>query len=332
MKDYPKISIIIPSYNQGKYIERTLLSILRQNYNGGKEIIVSDGGSTDQTVDILKRYNIIWWSEKDKGFSDAVNKGLKIATGEIVAIQSSDDYYLQGTFQKAVKYLTKFPELGFVSGNDIAIDINNRILRVMLKRQIIDTPLYFLRHGYIPQHATFIRRKAIDRIGGLKITCDQCGDADLFYRILHFYDGLMVRDLFSVYQVHQAQRTQNDPHLWIASLERMINECKEDPNYSRIFNVSPKIYNEFIIYEKLLWEHRSGNKEKAISQLEEVMASNMDDSSDWFKYSLQGLNKQGHSAKTSIYDKLFEGKLLNKIYTKLRLYSIKLCYDLNWYR
>ena len=62
------------------------------------------------------------------------------------------------------------------------------------------------------------------------------------------------------------------------------------------------------------------------------MASNMDDSSDWFKYSLQGLNKQVHSAKTSIYDKLFEGKLLNKIYTKLRLYSIKLCYDLNWYR
>jgi glycosyltransferase involved in cell wall biosynthesis len=93
----PDISIVIPSFNQGQYIERTLLSILKQEYPGKVEVIVSDGGSADNTVDVLKKYDkqITWWSEKDAGYADAVNKGFAKATGEIFAIQSSDDFYLQ---------------------------------------------------------------------------------------------------------------------------------------------------------------------------------------------------------------------------------------------
>jgi len=75
----PFISVIVPSFNQGRFIERTLLSVLRQKYSGRFELIVSDGGSTDETVDILKKYSdrITWWSKKDKGFADASIKGSR---------------------------------------------------------------------------------------------------------------------------------------------------------------------------------------------------------------------------------------------------------------
>ena len=89
-----KISIITPSYNQAEFIKRTIQSVLSQNYKNFEYIIV-DGGSTDETLSILKKYGnkIRWISEKDNGQSDAINKGLKMATGKIVAYLNSDDTY-----------------------------------------------------------------------------------------------------------------------------------------------------------------------------------------------------------------------------------------------
>lgn len=91
---YPKISIITPSYNQGSFIKQTIDSVLNQNYQN-LEYWVIDGGSTDKTVKILKSYGrkIKWISEKDKGQTDAINKGLKKITGDIIAFINSDDYY-----------------------------------------------------------------------------------------------------------------------------------------------------------------------------------------------------------------------------------------------
>ena len=100
-----KISIITPSYNQAAFIERTILSVLNQNYFD-LEYIIMDGGSTDGTTEILKKYSdkIIWKSEKDSGQSDALNKGLKIATGYIVAYLNSDDTYELGTLKKIAEF------------------------------------------------------------------------------------------------------------------------------------------------------------------------------------------------------------------------------------
>ena len=100
MKDDPKISIVIPSYNKAKYIEKTLESINRQDYNN-YEAIVQDGGSTDETVEILKKHSknnnrIIWTSKKDKGQLDAINKGLKKASGDLVTFINADDMYSTG--------------------------------------------------------------------------------------------------------------------------------------------------------------------------------------------------------------------------------------------
>jgi glycosyltransferase involved in cell wall biosynthesis len=332
MTNLPKISVIIPSYNQGKYIERTLLSILKQNYSGNTEIIVSDGGSTDNTIDIVKGYNIIWWSEKDKGYSDAVNKGLKRASGDIIAIQSSDDYYLRGAFNKAAKYFQKDSEYGFISGNDIAINSDNSIARILLEKKAIDSPRYLLKGGYIPQHATFIKKKAIDKVGGLKISCDRCGDADLFYRILHYYKGLIVKDLFSVYQIHDSQRTQNDPQLWLESEYNMIRECENDKYYSVQFKPSNQEINEFMMREKIFWESLSGNRKEALDQIHKLLDDKSQNYSEWLITFALEVERKINGERNGLYSRIFKGNVLHKLRQKYRYYFIKTFNDLAWYQ
>ncbi|MEJ7663682.1 MAG: glycosyltransferase [Hymenobacter sp.] len=117
-QEFPSISVVIPSWNQGRFIGRTLDSILKQDYPGEVQVIVSDGGSTDETVDVLKSYGdrLTWWSARDKGFVGAVTEGVARATGEILAVQSSDDYYLPGAFRAMAAAFQKYPAASFISG------------------------------------------------------------------------------------------------------------------------------------------------------------------------------------------------------------------------
>jgi len=130
---YPKISVVTPSYNQAQFLEKTILSVLNQNYPN-LEYIIIDGGSTDASVKIIKKYEkylTYWISEKDNGQADAINKGFKIATGDIIAWQNSDDIYLQGAFFRVVKEFNKYLNAEVIFGNIYLIDGDDNILKDM---------------------------------------------------------------------------------------------------------------------------------------------------------------------------------------------------------
>src|SRR5882757_342896 len=117
-KHQPRISIITPSYNQAAYIEQTICSVLGQGYSN-LEYIIIDGGSTDGSVDIIRKYEnrlAYWVSEKDRGQTHAINKGLERATGEIIGYLNSDDYYLDGALAGIADVFGRHPDLDLLHG------------------------------------------------------------------------------------------------------------------------------------------------------------------------------------------------------------------------
>ena len=125
----PLVSIVTPSYNHGRYIEETIQSVLNQDYPN-LEYLVIDGGSSDNTVEILKKYEgrLTWISEKDRGQADAINKGFRMANGEILAWLNSDDTYLPGAVQHSVRYLEAHSEVAMLYGEGYHIDAEGEFI------------------------------------------------------------------------------------------------------------------------------------------------------------------------------------------------------------
>ena len=165
MKDNPLVSIVTPSYNQGGFIEETILSVKNQDYPNIEHIVV-DGGSTDNTLEILRKYeneyNLRWISEPDEGQSDAVNKGFRMANGEIIGWLNSDDVYFD---KQAISYVVaefeKNPEVDVIYGDSVVIDKNNFIKRVF-KAPNWNYNLLLSGCSYIPQPATFFHKTVIN--------------------------------------------------------------------------------------------------------------------------------------------------------------------------
>ena len=133
-----KVTIITPSYNQGKYLERTILSVLEQKI-GNLEYLVMDGGSTDNSVEILKKYEefLTWKSERDKGQTDAVNKGLRLASGDIIGWLNSDDIYYEDAVKKVLKVFEENPEINVVYGNANHIREDDSVIDRIIQRILI---------------------------------------------------------------------------------------------------------------------------------------------------------------------------------------------------
>lgn len=260
---WPMVSIVIPSFNQGRFIRRTIRSIQLQDYPGEVEIIVSDGGSTDETVDVLKSLDgIKWWSTKDRGFADAVNKGFKAATGEIWAIQSSDDFYLQGAIRKAVTALKEHPECVLASGSDVQIDNDNKVVCVHTHTpRIINFPKLIAYECFLHQHATFFRQEGFNKIGGVRESVDRCADFDLFYRMLHFGPGTIMPDLMAVYQLHPAQRTLSLADEWVTATLRTIEDAEKDPILGKLFRLNVEEKEYFEVFTVLNWQSYAGGNE-----------------------------------------------------------------------
>lgn len=180
----PLVSIITPSFNQARYLEATIKSVLGQDYPRIEYIIV-DGGSSDGSVEVIRKYEgkLAWWvSEQDKGQTDAINKGFNRAKGDILAWLNSDDTYTPGAVGQAVKYLVENPEAGLVYADCNFIDEEDRVIG---KFNAAQTDLRRLRAGYvhIPQQTMFFRAKYWRELGPLDPSFYFAMDYDLWTRI-----------------------------------------------------------------------------------------------------------------------------------------------------
>jgi glycosyltransferase involved in cell wall biosynthesis len=189
------VSILTPSYNQARYLETTIQSVLNQDYHP-IEYLISDGASTDGSVGIIQKYadRLAWWvSEKDGGQTDALNKGFAHAKGDILAWINSDDTYELGAVAEAVKYLTTHPEVGMVYGDANFMDEYGNVIGRFNARQTNYTRL--MRGAvYIPQQAAFFRADLWRKVGPLDPSFYFAMDYDLWVRLakhapLHYLPG-----------------------------------------------------------------------------------------------------------------------------------------------
>ncbi len=181
--EWPKISVVTPSFNQGRYIEATINSVLDQDYPN-LEYIIMDGGSTDETVKILGKYSqhlAYWVSEPDEGQTDALIKGFNRATGDIMCWLCSDDLYESKALREVAEAFTEHPDWQVVYGDSFWIDAEGRPLR--FKREIpFNRFIWMYDHNYLPQPSTFWRRDIYERVGGLDPRMKLAMDGDLWAR------------------------------------------------------------------------------------------------------------------------------------------------------
>ena len=178
----PLVSIITPSLNQGRFIRDTIESVLSQDYPR-LEYLVMDGGSTDETLDILRSYGdrLTWRSGPDGGQAAAVNSGVRLAKGEILGWLNSDDTYQPGAVTAAVEHLIAHPETAVVYGDAHYIDEQNRVIGIYPTE---DFALDRLAHAcLICQPTAFFQRTAIEAVGVLDASLQYCMDYDLWIRL-----------------------------------------------------------------------------------------------------------------------------------------------------
>ena len=206
----PLVSIITPSYNQGGFIEETVKSVLSQDYPN-IEYIVVDGGSTDNTLNILKKYEgrLKWVSEKDRGQADAIAKGFRMSKGEILAWLNSDDTYLPGAVSDAVGCLTRRREVGLVYGQAYYVDGDGER---MARYPAGPTDHRGLRRGVttIPQQATFFRSRVWRMVGPLDPSFYYAMDYDLWVRISALTPIAFVERPWANFRIHDLSKSRRE--------------------------------------------------------------------------------------------------------------------------
>ena len=210
-KPWPKISIVTPSFNQGEFIEETIRSILLQGYPN-LEYIIIDGGSTDDSIEIIKKYEkhlTYWVSESDRGQSHAINKGFEKAQGEIFGWLNSDDFLLPGSLgHVAAAYRENSTAVAWV-GVCYWIDPNGRILNTIIPRGLErDSIADWWYSGFFMQPSCFFSAKAWKKLNGLDESLHYAMDFDLWLKLSEIGDFVRIPQALSAATIHNQAKTQ----------------------------------------------------------------------------------------------------------------------------
>ena len=260
MKQLPKISIITPSFNQGVYIEETILSIYKQDYPFFEHIIF-DAVSTDNTGEILKKYaHLICISEKDNGQSHAINKGFKKCTGEIIAWQNSDDFYLPGTFEKVANFFNEHGDCMMLYGDCMIVDQDSKPLYTLFFKDWDFKKFIYGRFCPL-QPAVFFRREILDTVGFVNENLNYVMDTDFFARIGERYKIMHVPEILGGFRAHEKGKSTNFKNrlaLWREFDAVAFRYVKPTPEslfwiyYYRVRNIVGYLYRRYIEKESFV--------------------------------------------------------------------------------
>lgn len=219
--NFPRLSIVTPSFNQGHFLEETILSVLNQNYPNLEYIIV-DGGSTDRSVEVIQRYEdkLAWWvSERDRGQVHALNKGLARVTGDYFAFINSDDTYLPGAFSAAIEYFRRHPECDWLCGDTLFFGEGHETS--LFQAVVPSSAAHALAwEAHCPQPGMFWKRELV--ASGFKEEWPYDFDHEMYVRLLlagHRCAHLPVP--LAAYRLHAVSKTVAEGDRQIAEFERL---------------------------------------------------------------------------------------------------------------
>ncbi len=240
MTDLPLVSVVTPSFNQARFLEATLRSVLEQDYPN-IEYLVVDGESTDGSVDIIRRYadRLFWWvSEKDSGQSEAINKGFRRARGEFVGWLNSDDVYLPGTISSAVSAFRSNPAASVVYGDAFAVDAEGRPMNLMRARQFSLLDLMAL--NIICQPAAFMRRSVLEQVDYLNPAYHLLMDNLLWINMAQVAPMVYVPQTWAAARFHDRAKNRTGGAAYGREARLLVNDLKTRPEFTEIIKKNEK--------------------------------------------------------------------------------------------
>jgi glycosyltransferase involved in cell wall biosynthesis len=237
----PKVSIIIPSYHQGNFIERTIKSVLNQTYRN-IEIIVIDGGSNDNTLEVLSNYsNDIDYlvSEKDNGQGDAINKGIDISTGEFITWINSDDILCHDAIEIVIAEFKRDKSIDFIYGNVELINESDMHLGYILGSKILKPDVYFHHDINIPQQGSMWKKYIGEELLNVNTRWHYVLDRDFFLRISLIGKPLYIPKLLGKFRQHTNSKSVKLFQKWSEEMPSMYSQLFNDRNwiYDNNFNI-----------------------------------------------------------------------------------------------
>lgn len=211
MKDHPLVSIVTPSRNMGKFIEKCIESVMAQDYPN-VEHIIQDGASADGTIDILKRYDgrIKWVSEPDNGQSDGLNKALQRCKGDIILVLNADDELLPHACSWGVEQMLKYPDAAVIYGDQYNVDEKGKMLSRHFGPRPYNFKQVFCVEEIIPAQASFVRRTYFEKVGFyIDASLATCPDYELWTRIGLKYQLKHVKGYIAKYRHHSGSEGRN---------------------------------------------------------------------------------------------------------------------------